>query len=109
MAEAEAVRFSTDERLPRSLVLALKTNGVDPHTASVQSAEAWSPQSDTDLGSVDEDRETRALVASTLRRMCAGLANVWDAETRAEFASAADAIETDESFDETSNDLALAD
>jgi hypothetical protein len=108
MSEAEAIIVPTDGRLPLSLVYALKKNGVDPRTTSVPSAEAWSPESDTDLGSVDEDRETRALVASTLRRMCASVATGLDEETWAEFVSTAAAIEEDESFEETSNDLALA-
>jgi hypothetical protein len=95
------------ERLPRSLVLALKTNGVDPRAVSVASAEAWSPESDVDLGSVDEDRETRALVALTLRRMCERIP--LDLDERAAFDGVVAAIEDDERLDITSNDLALAD
>lgn len=95
------------ERLPHSLVLALVTNGVDPRAVSVASAEAWSPQSDVDLGSIDEDRETRALVAQTLRRMCAGIPADLEV-TRADFLEVVAAIEDDEPFDIASNDLALA-
>lgn len=107
MGQGEAAGTSSAERLPRSLVLALKTNGVDPHAVSVASAEAWSPQSEVDLGSVDEDRETRVLVARTLRRMCASIpADL--ADTRADFDYVAAAIEDDESLDDASDDLALA-
>jgi hypothetical protein len=98
MLQPETTDIQLEGRLPLSLVEALKANGVDPHGTSVASAEAWSPQSRADLGSVEEDRETRALVASTLRRISASVTAGLGEEARAELVSAADAIEEEPSL-----------